>query len=144
MRGRQKSSKTRKPSTVRFFLYEAYRVSTIYPPYCSGGSRICEKGGPESKFPPGLKKSLSGVGGGGGGGDSDTFFPRNFLGRQFTLLGRGTVRLPDPTSGVASKKKKEKKKKREKTRKNSNRPKEGGAAADSAPPPWIRHCIGGH
>ena len=31
-----------------------------------------KRGGRESKFPPGLKKSLSGGGGG------DTFFPRNF------------------------------------------------------------------
>ena len=42
---------------------------------------------------PGLKTLMRG--GGGGGGDSDTFF----VVASFTLLGRGTVLLPDRPPG---------------------------------------------
>ena len=98
-----------------------------------------KRGGRESKFPaspPGLKKSLSG--GGGGGGDSDTFFPRNFLGRHLHYwVGVPSAYQTDLRDG----KQKKKKKKKSPNKLKSSERRGGGAAADSPPPPWIRHRI---
>ena len=117
--------------------------------YSSGGSRICEKGGRESKFlnaAPGLKKSPSGRGGGGGGGvgvDFDTFFllpppPPPPPPPSFTWFGRGTIRLPDRPPGWQGEKRKEKSAEKEK----ENRPKRGGGGLRGRFAPWIRHCTG--
>ena len=68
----------------------------------SGGSRICEKGGPGIQIPRCRarpeKVAQWGGGGGGGGGTPTHFFPDFFL-PSFTLLGRGTIRLPDRPPG---------------------------------------------
>ena len=100
----------------------------------SGGSRICEKGGPGIQIPRQAWKSRS-VGG------LRHIFSRNFFCRHLHYwVPRGTVRLPDRPPGWQAKKKK--KKKSPEKNKNKNRPKEGGAAADSPPPPpWIRHWL---
>ena len=61
----------------------------------SGGSRICEKGGPGFRDAvPGLKKSLH-------------FFPWFFffVCVSFTLWGRGAIRLPDRPPGWKAKRK---------------------------------------
>ena len=83
--------------------------------YAVADPGFVKRGGRESKFPARPEK-VAQWGGGGGGGGLRHIFPPEFFGPTFTLLGRGTVRLPRPTSGVASKKKKKKKKK--KARKN--------------------------
>ena len=73
---------------------------------------------------------------GGGGGGLRHIFPPEFLGPTFTLLGRGTVRLPDRPPGWQAKKKK-KKKKPEKIKIVRKK----GGPRPIRPPPWIRHCL---
>ena len=105
----------------------------------SGGSRICEKGGGGGgggagnlNSPPGLKKSLSGGGGGGGGGDSDTFFPRNFLGRHLHYwVGVPSAYQTDLRGG----KQKKKKKKKKSPKKLTSSERRGGPRPIRPPPP---------
>ena len=68
-------------------------------------------------------------GGGGGGGGLRHIFPLIFF-ASFTLLGRGTVRLPDRPPGWQAKKNHTQKKQNRKAEKGGGGV---GAAADSAP-----------
>ena len=96
----------------------------------SGGSRICEKGGPEIQIPPG--KSRSAGGGGGGGGTPTHFFP-DFIYIYFFLRHlHFWVGVP---SAYQTDLQGDKQKKQKKTaEKKKNRPKKGGPRPIRPPP----------
>ena len=104
----------------------------ITPPLPSGGSRICEKGGPEIQIPPGLKKSLSG--GGGGGGGTPTFFFSSwifFCRHLHYWVGVPSAYQTDLRGDKQNKTKKIGRKKKIGQKKG---------ARGRFGPPWIRHC----
>ena len=114
-------------------IHEISKISLPWEHSPVADPGFVKRGGRESKFPAQAWKSRS-VGGGGGG--LRHIFPPEFFGPTFTLLGRGTVRLPDRPPGWQAKKKK--KKKSPKKLKSSER--RGGRGRFGPPPPWIRHC----
>ena len=90
---------------------------------CSGGSRICEKGGLGIQMPRCCAKAWKSRSAGGGGGLGHIFFFCNFfLCVSFKIMGLPSAYQTDLRG--------------EKQKKNGQK---GGGAADSGPP-WIRHC----
>ena len=99
----------------------------------SGGSRICEKGGPGIQMHRARPEKVA-RGGGGGGGGNQTHFPLIFL---FAVIYIKGYRLYH--TDLRGENKREKKGGGKGRKKKIGRKR--GAAADSAlpPPPWIRH-----
>ena len=96
-----------------------------------------KRGGRESKFPARPEK----VAQWGGGGGLRHIFPPEFFGPTFTLLGRGTVRLPDRPPGWQAKKKKKKKKARKKLKSSERRGGRGRFGPPLDPPLTIKISI---
>ena len=83
------------------------KMSVSLTPCSVADPRFVKRGGRESKFPARPEKVAQW---GGGGGDSDTFFPRNFLGRHLHYwVGVPSAYQTDLRGGKQKKKKKKKK-----------------------------------
>ena len=87
-----------------FIVFWELETGTRFRSHTVADPGFVKRGGRESKFPARPEKVAQW---GGGGGDSDTFFPRNFLGRHLHYwVGVPSAYQTDLRGGKQKKKKK--------------------------------------